>query len=174
MFPRVIILSNTIVQLTSSRTYTGGIGIYRLYSILGLIAFGILGYSVGHLGLTLFAPDGQVVDEPVAVMPATELDTANLPDVVDDQWPALFGVYDPQLPGVVAVVEPKRTLSTYRLKGLFSGQISKWAIIEDPTGEYLIREGDTLSEGEEVLQIDDTGVTLILDDVKSFVSFEDG
>jgi hypothetical protein len=138
-----------------------------------LAAFLLLGYSAGHLGLTLFTPSAFALDEPVVVSPSTLLDTAAVPVPADNQWPALFGTYDPQPPGVVKAVKSKEVQSSYRLKGLFSGQISKWAIIESEAGEFLIREGDTLSEGETVLEINDAGVTIEVDSVQSVINFED-
>jgi type II secretory pathway component PulC len=127
---------------------------------------------VGHLGLTLFSPDA-VVDK-VVVSPTVVLDTPVVDAPEDKRWPAVFGVYDPQPPGVVKAPEVQKTQSFYRLKGLFAGKISKWAIIEDETGEYLIREGDPLSSGEIATKIDDTGVTIDVDGEQTLISFEDG
>jgi hypothetical protein len=139
-----------------------------------LVAIGVLGYCVGHLGLTLFAPNAMVSDEAIVVPSATVLDVSVADTPMDEQWPALFGVYDPQPPGVVKATAANKTQSFYRLKGLFAGKISKWAIIEDETGEYLIREGDPLSSGEIATKIDDKGVTIEVDGEQSVISFEDG
>ena len=167
-------MSNTITQRTSSRTDQRGLGIYRIFSILGLGAVGLLGYCVGHLGLTLFAPDVAVVDEAVVVVASSQEDVSVEQTPADKNWPALFGVYDPQPPGVVKTAMVKNTQSSYSLKGLFSGEISSWAIIEDETGEYLIREGDTLSGGEIATKIDEAGVTIDADGDLTLISFDDG
>jgi type II secretory pathway component PulC len=139
-----------------------------------LAVVGLLGYSVGHLGLTLFGPDVVVEDDAVVVASTTLQKSTVVETPADMAWPALFGVYDPQPPGVVKAPVVKKSQSAYRLKGLFSGEISSWAIIEDGTGEYLIREGDALSNGEIATKIDDAGVTIEVDGDLTLISFEGG
>jgi hypothetical protein len=147
---------------------------HRIFSIVGLGAVGLLGYAVGHLGLTLFASNALGGEQSVALSVVEVQEAAIVSTPSDDQWPAIFGTYDPQPPGAVQPAETRRVQARYTLKGLFAGKISKWAIIEDASGEYLIREGDTLSDGETATQIDDTGVTIELDGEKSVINFEDG
>jgi hypothetical protein len=148
--------------------------VYRIFSIVGLGAVGLLGYAVGHLGLTLFAPSSVEPEQAVLFAVSDTQEAIVVPTPTDDAWPPIFGTYDPQPPGAVKPATKRRVQVRYTLKGLFAGKISKWAIIEDSSGEYLIREGDTLSDGETATRIDDAGVTIEIDGEQSVINFEDG
>ena len=65
-------------------------------------------------------------------------------------WPELFGEKQPPLPPIESL--------GYVLKGRVQAGQSTWAIVAHPSGEQLLRQGDYLREGIEVMRIDGEGL----------------
>lgn len=87
-------------------------------------------------------------------------------------WPALFGAPEPPKPpqppaAPVQVVEepqppapPKPPLSSYgyTLKGVVKAGDAVWGLVSHPTGEQIMREGDTLVDDMKIARIDGAGL----------------
>ena len=83
-------------------------------------------------------------------------------------WPALFGEKQPPRPPSPPKQQPepqppKSPLPPieslgYVLKGRVQAGQSTWAIVAHPSGEQLLRQGDYLREGIEVMRIDGEGL----------------
>lgn len=151
---------------------TGARQIARIYAIVGMIAFAAFGYAMAHLGLTLFGTPKQTS----TIAPTETLGEAPVETVqgLPAEWPAIFGTYDPQPPGLTKEVRVRQANTRYTLKGLFTGSKNKWAIIEDGAGEYLIREGDEMPNGEIAAEIDESGIVINVDGERLKISFDDG
>lgn len=83
-------------------------------------------------------------------------------------WPALFGEKRPPRPPSPPKQQPEpqppkpplppiESLG-YVLKGRVQAGQSTWAIVAHPSGEQLLRQGDYLREGIEVMRIDGEGL----------------
>ncbi|MFB9148706.1 hypothetical protein [Roseovarius ramblicola] len=84
-------------------------------------------------------------------------------------WPAIFDIYVPDPPEPAAAPRPKRT---WRLVGLVAGGANGWAILSGSGGEQIVRKGDTLGAGTEVLTIGEDGVRLRQDGEEMLVGFD--
>lgn len=85
-------------------------------------------------------------------------------------WPALFGEPEPPKPPAppvqAAVAEPqppappKPPLSSlgYQLKGVVRAGSSVWGLVSHPTGDQIMRVGDSLSDGMVIARIDEAGL----------------
>lgn len=87
-------------------------------------------------------------------------------------WPALFGEPEPPKPPTppqapVQVVEepqppapPKPPLASYgyTLKGVVKAGDAVWGLVSHPTGEQILREGDTLVDDMKIARIDTKGL----------------
>jgi len=86
-------------------------------------------------------------------------------------WPALFGSPEPPAPppappAPVVVEEkqppapPKPPLSSlgYELKGVIQAGNVVWGLVSHPTGDQIIRVGDTLTDGTVIARIDEMGL----------------
>lgn len=101
------------------------------------------------------------------------------------RWPSLFGTYTPpepqppRPPPPPVVVEPQPPAPPieslgYALKGVVSdGGENRWAIVSHPTGDRLLRVGDTLAEGVTVLAIDPDGLRLDNRGTEAVLGFAD-
>jgi type II secretory pathway component PulC len=85
------------------------------------------------------------------------------------RWPSLFGTHTPPEPQpprppqpevVAQPMPPAPPLDSlgFALKGVVTSGKSRWAIVSHPTGDRLIRVGDTLAEGVTVTAIEADGV----------------
>ena len=78
-------------------------------------------------------------------------------------WPLLFGRVEPQPPKPAAPPQPPAPpLSSlgYTLRGVIVNDGQSWAIITHPSGDRIVKVGDTLTAGIKVAAIDDTGLVL--------------
>lgn len=91
------------------------------------------------------------------------------------QWPSLFGRFAPPEPQPPAPPPPPPTPEIaqppvppappieslgYALKGLVSNGDTRWAIVSHPTGDRLLRAGDSLEDGIVVTAIEDGGLAI--------------
>jgi len=87
-------------------------------------------------------------------------------------WPALFGTpvtVEPQPPA--PPLPPIASLG-YRLKGVVRNGSADWAIVTHPTGDLLLKAGDMLTEGVEVLEISAEGLWLGNAEQRQLLEFE--
>lgn len=97
-----------------------------------------------------------------AAMPATEATPAT-GGTISRNWPALFGTAaapEPQPPAPPAPPMPPIESLGYRLKGVVSAGTAHWAILAHPTGDVILKPGDTLTDGITVEAIDEQGLWL--------------
>jgi len=123
------------------------------------------------LGLTLLGEQ----QDAAAVVIASAPDIANAPEPETPaliRWPAVFGTYEPDAPAPAAP-EPVVTVvnHNYILKGLFASSANSWAIVSDPGGEYLLRQGDELPGGALVEEITEEGVWLETTQGRELIAF---
>ena len=99
-------------------------------------------------------------------------------------WPALFGERQPPAPPAPAQLQaepqppkpPKPPLTSlgYTLKGVVKAGNATWAIVSHPTGERLLRRGEKLDDGVQVVRIDERGLWLSRDgDDAELMAFPD-
>lgn len=127
------------------------------------------GFGGGHLALVLVGRGG-AVPEPVQIRAALAAVEASAEAPLPEEWPAVFGVYEPDPPSAPA---PQKKPERYRLIGLVAGGENGWAILGASDGDRLIRAGDRLIGGEEVLGIAAQGVWIERDGAKVLVAFEE-
>ncbi|MBY6162551.1 hypothetical protein KUV73_16825 [Mameliella alba] len=100
------------------------------------------------------------------------------------RWPSLFGTYEPpepqppKPPTPPVVVEPQPPAPPldslgYALKGVVNSGDSRWAIVSHPTGERLIRVGESLADGVVVTAIEPGGIRLDNHGQEAFLAFPD-
>lgn len=89
-------------------------------------------------------------------------------------WPDIFGRYEPDAPPPPEPA-PEVTIVNYNytLKGLFANATNSWAIVSDPGGEYLLRQGDELPGGALVSEITEEGVWLETAQGRELIAFEE-
>jgi len=119
--------------------------------------------------------------------PAPRSLAALLPDATPDtggtrgpvrHWPPLFG--EPQPPAPPVQVEPQPPAPPmppieslgYRLKGVVRNGKADWAIVTHPTGDLLLKVGDTLSDGITVDAIDAEGLWVSNGKTRTVLGFE--
>lgn len=125
--------------------------------------------------------------EAAVLAPAPVDDTLAL-DVPQPQpprrWPSLFGSYQPPepqppRPPTPVFQEPPRPPAPpldslgFALKGVVSDGDTRWAIISHPTGERLIRVGDTLTDNVIVTGIETGGLRVDNHGEDAFLAFRD-
>lgn len=133
-------------------------------ALFTLMALALAALAAQSLWQQLAAPTAQA-NQPVAAQPdaPSPAPSAALPP---RHWPALFGEPQPPKPPSPAVQTsaepqpPKPPIDSlgYVLKGRVQSGQSTWAIVSHPTGEQLVREGDTLQADVEVIRIDADGL----------------
>ena len=114
-------------------------------------------------------------DAPVILETAAVADAAPVaqPPRALYRWPPVFGHPQPPAPPVAPAppppapaLEPPRPPAPpieslgYRLKGLVRSDAAVWALVSHPTGERIMRFGDSLAEGIVITRIDEAGVWL--------------
>jgi hypothetical protein len=99
------------------------------------------------------------------------------------RWPSLFGDYvppEPQPPRPVAPPTPEPPPRPpappldslgFALKGVVTTGGNRWAIVSHPTGDRLIRVGDTLADGVIVLSIDAEGLRVDNEGTEALLAF---
>ncbi len=99
------------------------------------------------------------------------------------RWPSLFGTFTPpepqppQPPTPVVEVAPQPPAPPldslgFALKGLVSDGDNRWAIVGHPTGDRLMRVGDTLAEGVVVTGIETEGLRIDNRGHEAFLAFD--
>jgi hypothetical protein len=94
-------------------------------------------------------------------------------------WPTLFGeviIVQPQPPAPVqppAPQAPPIASLGYSLKGTVVLGGDTWAILSHPSGERILRVGDSLVDGAEVTDIDQQGLWLKTNRGKEIIAFEE-
>lgn len=125
-------------------------------------------------------PLTQAAPDLLAVTPEVTSSTPQAPR----QWPYLFGEPKPPVPQQEPQPPktepqppkpPKPPLESlgYRLKGVVRAGQATWAILSHPTGDQLLREGDTLEGQAVVTGIEEAGIWISRDgDTPEFLAFE--
>lgn len=96
-----------------------------------------------------------------------------LPPRAPHRWPPVFGHPKPPEPPAAPeptppapVAEPPKPPAPpveslgYQLKGLVRTDTAVWALVSHPTGERIMRVGDSLADGIVITRIDEAGVWL--------------
>ncbi|PWJ15799.1 hypothetical protein [Jannaschia seohaensis] len=141
-------------------------------AFITLVALGATALAGVELGEVLSEPDAQVL--PAAATPAA--DVAAPAPAAPMVWPALFGEPAPPAPPApppppMAAAEPqppappRPPLSAmgYELKGLVAAGDDAWGLVSHPTGQRLLRVGDSLEEGRVVARIEAAGLWISTD-----------
>lgn len=133
-----------------------------------------MGYGAGHLGLTLFAGTAPLAAD-LAPLERQQAVVVTADRAQTPPWPDAFGVYVPDVVVVEAapVVAEVVVNLNYTLTGLFASATAAWAIVADPGGEYLLRQGDELPGGVLVTQITKQGVELQTPQGPQLIAFEE-
>ncbi len=138
-----------------------------LWLVLGAVA---LGYGGGALALALLPMEGAT---PVAAT-LRDVPEAAEPEAPEPagarSWAPVFGTAAPE---PAAEPEPEETFD-YALYGLAAGGSDGWAVLDDGSGQRIVRAGDTLPGGETVREVRAEGVILDGSDGPLIVSFEPG
>lgn len=137
-------------------------------------------------GNQLYRALQQPLPAALAIAPAPT--DALAPDLPEPQppmrWPSLFGTYSPpepqppRPPTPVVEVEPQPPAPPidslgYALKGVVSDGDNRWAIVGHPTGDRLLRVGDSLDDGITVTAIEADGIRLDNRGHEAFLAFAD-
>lgn len=156
----------------------------RLIAPLLTLAALALAVLAGHqLWLLLSTP----VPQQAALSPAQQQAAQPQPPQprARRQWPPLFGEKQPPRPASPPVQSqpepqpPKPALPPieslgYVLKGRVQAGRATWAIVAHPSGEQLVRQGDHLREGIEVMRIDAQGLWISRQgEAPELLAFED-
>ena len=155
----------------------------RLIAPLLTLAALALAVLAGHqLWLLLSTP----VPQQAALSPAQQQAAPQPPQPrARRQWPPLFGEKQPPRPASPPVQSqpepqpPKPALPPieslgYVLKGRVQAGRATWAIVAHPSGEQLVRQGDHLREGIEVMRIDAQGLWISRQgEAPELLAFED-
>ena len=136
----------------------------HLFSFLAAIAagFAILQFVLSQFG----QPEVALAVRSTA--PEQNLIVVRASTEASGDWPAVFGVPAPIVEVVeqpeIAVVDeptpPPKINQTYKLKGLVAGGTDSWAIVSDPSGDFLLHVGDSLGDNMTVTSISSEGVWL--------------
>lgn len=139
-------------------------------AIMTLVALAAAGFAGQKLHLVLTAP----VPQPPAVEAANAA-LANPADATPDassfRWPSVFGELQAPTPAAAPVItaEPDTTAPPvqtgppiealgYALKGVVRAGRSVWGMVSHPSGDQIVRVGDTLAAGVVVRKIDEAGL----------------
>lgn len=96
------------------------------------------------------------------------------------RWPDLFGelkVEEPQPPAPPAAPQPPKPAMPpleslgYSLKGVVRDGEHVWAMVSHPTGDVILRVGDSLIEGMVVDAIDDEGLWVSAEGKRTLLKF---
>lgn len=157
-----------------------------------LPATALAAFGLGMLLLAATAPPPRVATLPSPGHTAAQATGADDPARSDEAatdvtnavvaWAPLFGLATPE--PVLAPPEPEPELepepevvfydtSAYVLRGLVYHADGGWALLETDEGSLVIRQGDFLPDGEEVLFITQDGVEIEVDGDPFFISFDE-
>lgn len=141
--------------------------IAAFFTLLMLAATGLAGVE---LSTALAAPTPRATPSTVALAVA-EIETDTKAANASLVWPALFGEPEPPAPppepiAPVMVKEkqppapPRPPLSSlgYELKGVVQAGETVWGLVSHPTGDQIMRVGDTLTDGLVIARIDKMGL----------------
>ncbi len=136
----------------------------RLLAFLcALAALAGLALAARDLNRVLRAPaPDTVAAQPGGAQPQPPTPAPPVPPA--QAWPPLFGtlvVPEPQPPTPPqppAPPAPPLSSLGFTLKGTATLNGETWAILAHPTGERILRVGDLLAEGLQVVAIDDSGL----------------
>lgn len=151
-------------------------------TLAGLAAAALAGQglwqAVSEAGQELPAP----APAPLAPATAPEPQPPKPPMI----WPALFGELAPPAAPEPPEVDPQPPEPEpqppgppldslgYRLKGVIRADSLVWALVSHPTGEQVVRVGDSLAEGLVVARIDKDGLWIDTGrDTPELLAFED-
>lgn len=139
-----------------------------LLMLPALAAAAMAGQALWHEIST--PPDDQAGTFHAAIIPPPAI-AVDAPE--PRSWPALFGTPRPPAPPApdpapVAAVAPQLKAIPmppldslgYQLRGLVRNGEAVWAFVAHPTGEQLVRRGETLAEGIRITRIDEAGLWL--------------
>ncbi len=121
------------------------------------------GPQEGRQDLAAAPAAGQDLMRPQSANPAPD-PTAGAPP---PRWPALFGEKQPPRPATTPAEPQPRAPSPdlppieslgYVLKGRVQAGNATWAIVDHPSGEQLLRQGDALRADIKVMRIDGQGL----------------
>ena len=131
-----------------------------------LTALALAALAAQQLWLLLSAPQHQQAQRPPLSLQAAEPQPPQPRNSAP--WLPLFGEKQPPRPASPPQQQPepqppKPALPPieslgYVLKGRVQAGQATWAIVAHPSGEQLVRQGDQLREGIEVLRIDAQGL----------------
>lgn len=152
-----------------------------------VVAASVAGFGLGLLGLaaTQPGPAAAPLPEPGTRHMAPEAGTGETTPAAQAPWGALFGmpapaqVAPPPQPVVVDAPDdipddaPEFDETLYVLRGVVVSDEGGWALLETEGGVRLVRPGDVLDDGEEVLEIFDGGIELSVDDEVYVITFDD-
>ncbi len=148
-----------------------------------LIATAAVGFGGYTLWLALDAPVPPAVSGPRSA--PEQAPDANVPPQVARRWPSVFGeaiVEEPQPPTPptppVQVAPPQPPAPPidalgFALQGMVRNGTGDWAIVTHPTGDVILRVGDTLVEGVTVVEIAAEGVWVLRDGTRSLLGFSE-
>lgn len=128
--------------------------------------------AVGYAGLHLARSTTPVQPPDLPPLPAPASGAVVQEVATQKVWPAVFGTVPVDAAPVAAPPPPPPT-QQYFLKGLLVRKTGSWAVLADPSGEYIVKIDETLEDGSRVARIDRHGVTLERDGVLSLVIFGD-
>lgn len=138
-------------------------------AIMTLIALAASGLAGQKLHETLNTPGDEVTGARVTDGEVAEPQPPAQPPR-PRRWPAVFGELQPPKPPPAAEPQPPAPTPEpqpprppldslgYALKGVVRVDQKIWAMVSHPTGDQLMRVGDTLSNGATVKRIDEQGV----------------
>lgn len=138
-------------------------------AIMTLVALAASGLAGQKLHDTLNTPPDAVTGTPIARGEAAEPQPPAQPPG-PRRWPAVFGELQPPAPPPAAEPQPPAPTPEpqpprppldslgYALKGVVRVDQKIWAMVAHPTGDHLMRVGDTLSNGATIERIDEQGV----------------
>ncbi|MBY6092504.1 type II secretion system protein N [Maritimibacter alkaliphilus] len=139
-----------------------------------LVAFALLGVALaaaawsGHMLWEELQQDADLVGAEILATTAEPRPSAA--SAPPRRWPALFGEPQPPAPSPPepaapreepqppAQPQPPLTSLGYSLRGVVRSGDSTWAMVSHPTGEILLRPGQSLAEGVDVVRVDEAGV----------------
>lgn len=141
--------------------------IATFFTLLALAATGLAANEL-HVALTKRTPHvaAAFVDQGDAAPIEVALNTSAR------SWPTLFGEIQPpkviraEPPTPEPVVDqqppapPRPSLASlgYELKGVVRAGDAVWGLVSHPTGQQILRQGDTLTQDITIARIDETGL----------------
>jgi hypothetical protein len=147
----------------------------RFFAFILFIGFAAVS---GWLGLDMWNKLGSALPparSAQAIIPSADL-TQTSAQPPARRWPSLFGVAvknepQPPQPAPVSAQPPLENMG-YKLQGIVHSGDSQWAIVSHPTGDILLRQGDTLIDGVIVTEINAEGLWVSQNGIPVLVEFE--